>query len=141
MTRDTKLKLLMPIFYTIVAGVFFILSWPPQPQGHHYFGVIITAISFILWITSRIQLGNAFSLVPKSKYLVKTGIYSKLRHPVYYFSITAIIGISVYIWQPWVLIPLALLLILEVVRIQKEEALLKHTFGKEYTTYKQNSWF
>ncbi len=45
--------------------------------------LIFTVINIILWIYSRIQLGEAFSLIPKVHILVKNGIYSKIRNPIY----------------------------------------------------------
>lgn len=131
----------MPILYAALATVFFILTWPSVANFNHYAGVFITFTAFVLWIIARVQLGNAFSIGAKANYLVTSGLYSKLRHPVYYFSILAVIGIGVYIWQPPVLIPIVFLVALEVYRIREEEMILAKKFGKDYVLYRSKTWF
>jgi len=140
LSNSTKLKLLIPLLYAIASIIYFIQAWPQEPKSYHFAGTGITIISFTFWIISRVQLGNAFSIAPKSKFLVKIGLYSKLRHPVYYFSITAVAGLVVFTWQTTWLIPLIVLIILEVIRIRKEETLLLASFGEEYKAYKQQTW-
>lgn len=141
LSKTTKLKIIMPLLYALASIIYLVLAWPNMPEVHHLVGVAITILSFVLWITARIQLGNAFSIAPKSKFLVKSGLYSKLRHPVYYFSITAVTGLVIFTWQIVWLIPLIALVVLEIVRIRKEEALLTASFGSEYKDCKKQTWF
>lgn len=141
MSNKTKLKLLIPVIYAVVACIFFTFTWPENSELHHWAGVIIALISFVLWIVSRVQLGNAFSLAPKSKFIVKSGIYSRLRHPVYYFSITAVLGIVIYTLSLIALLALVLLVLLELARINAEEKILIETFGNEYLAYRKSTWF
>jgi len=131
----------MPVLYAVIAGVFFVLTWPNTANVNHYAGVLITLAAFTLWIIARVQLGNAFSIGAKADYLVEIGLYSKLRHPVYYFSILAVTGVGLYIWSLLVLIPIVLLIALEVYRIRKEEKVLANKFGKSYAEYKLKTWF
>lgn len=141
MNKSTKLKLLMPVIYATLAIMYFVLSWPAKPLAYHFAGVTITLVAFAFWLVARVQLGNAFSVAPKASYLVQSGVYSKLRHPVYYFSIAAVAGIGLYVWSIFALVPTIGLVLLEVYRIQKEEKLLEQEFGKQYTDYKQKTWF
>jgi len=141
MNKATKLKLIMPILYAVLATIFFVLTWADIAKPHHYIGVCMTIIAFALWIIARVQLGNAFSIGAKASQLVTTGLYSKLRHPVYYFSILAVLGIGVYIWSPFVFIPIVLLIVLEVYRLRNEEYVLAAKFGKAYKEYKSTTWF
>lgn len=141
LSRDTKLKLALPILYAALTAAAFVATWPHDAVWHDYLGVIVTAIAYSLWITARVQLGNAFTLAPSAKFLVTTGLYSKLRHPVYYFSIMALIGISIYLWQAPMIAALVALSGMEIWRIREEEKVLSKTFGKQYADYKQTSWF
>lgn len=141
MNRSTKLKLIMPVLYAMMTLGFFVLTWPDAAHAHHYAGVGIALLSFVLWITARVQLGNAFSIGAKANYLVTSGLYRKLRHPVYYFSVLAIVGIGVYIWQLLVVVPIGLLIGLELYRVREEEKTLTDTFGSAYTRYKASTWF
>lgn len=96
MTTNTKLKLLMPILYCTVVGTYIVLAWPERAGVTTYIGTVLVAVAFCGWIIARVQLGSAFSIAPRSKFLVTTGLYAKLRHPVYYFSILAVLGLAIY---------------------------------------------
>ncbi len=137
---STKFKILIPVIYLLLSLGFFLLAWPDQAKANHFIGLAGTIVVFMFWIIARIQLGNAFSLAPKANFLVKHGLYSKFRHPVYYFSILAVIGIGIFIWKVPVLIPIIGLVILEYIRIQKEEKLLTAKLGDEYARYKKTTW-
>lgn len=141
-SRLATLKVLIPVGYMLATLGYFIYAWPTaSPAAHHLAGSIMATISFGLWILARLQLGDAFSIAPKSTRLVTRGLYAKLRHPVYYFSITAVMGIGLFIWNLLVLIPITFLIALEVMRIRAEERLLIAHFGQEYITYKRQTWF
>lgn len=141
LSGSTKVKLIMPLLYATISVLYFVLALPEKPELYHLLGIGITLVSFAFWITARVQLGNAFSIAPKSKFIVKNGLYRKLRHPVYYFSISAVTGLVIFTWQTALLTPLIALLVIEAVRIRKEEALLTTSFGSEYQTYKEKTWF
>lgn len=142
LTRATLLKLVMPILYAAFAAVYFlIVLQQTHLQFHHVVGATMTALAFILWIVARIQLGNSFAIGAHANELVTSGLYSKLRHPVYYFSILAVAGIAIFTWNIFMTAPVVLLIMLEILRIQQEEQVLEKTFGKEYRKYKQTTWF
>ena len=139
-----KLKLTLPIIYFIATlGLFYFIA---SNRGFLFDKVQIasiglTVISFILWITSRIQLGSAFSLAPKTSYLVTTGVYSKVRHPVYVFSFLVFAGISLFLKEWILLIPLLLVLCMQLFRISKEDTLLEQRFGEKFRKYRRTTWF
>jgi protein-S-isoprenylcysteine O-methyltransferase Ste14 len=108
---------------------------------HHIIGLVITFLSFALWIISRMQLGKAFSLKPRANFLVISGIYSKLRHPVYVFSVLALVGLTIFFLNKWLLAITFFVLILELWRRSKEEKVLLAKFGKKYKDYQKSSWF
>lgn len=142
LTRSTRLKLLMPILYAALATAYFLIALQQVSiQLHHIIGIIIVTSAFFLWIVARIQLGNSFTIGAHAKELVTTGLYGKLRHPVYYFSILAVIGIAVFSWNIYMTIPVILLIVIEIMRIKQEEQVLEKTFGKKYISYKQTTWF
>ena len=142
LTRSTQLKLLMPILYAVLTAAYFlIVLQQASVQPHHIIGIMIVASAFLLWIVARIQLGNSFTIGAHAKELVTVGLYSKLRHPVYYFSILAVAGIAIFTWSIYMLVPVILLVVIEVIRIKQEERVLEKTFGKKYISYKQTTWF
>jgi len=141
MNFASKVKLLVPVLYAVCVAVYFALSWPDSPKFYHFIGMVLAMVSFGFWVTARVQLGNAFSIGAKASQLVSNGLYSKLRHPVYYFSILAVTGIGIYAWTTWAIIPIALLVLLEIYRIKQEEIVLLKKFGTAYKAYKTKTWF
>lgn len=105
------------------------------------FGMVLALIALIFWIIARIQLADNFSIGARANELVTTGLYAKLRHPVYYFSILALLGIIFAIGNYYLFIAVLALIALEASRIRAEERKLHDVFGKKYEEYKKSTWF
>jgi protein-S-isoprenylcysteine O-methyltransferase Ste14 len=103
--------------------------------------VVLATVAFPLWIIARVQLGSAFSFRAKAHHLVTTGLYSRIRHPVYLFG--GIAGLaSVLALQVWWILLLALLLEpITIIRAIQEERVLQAVFGEEYMRYRERTWF
>ncbi len=125
-------------FYLAIAGY---LAAHPHRSAHYAIGMAIAAVGFTLWITARLQLGRSFSVTAQATRLVTTGLYSRLRHPVYCFGHLAITGmvIATGIWL--LLIGVAFGALFQWARIRKEEAVLESAFGDEYRRYRATTWF
>jgi len=94
-----------------------------------------------LWLVARWQLGNAFSVTAQAHQLVTQGLYSKIRHPIYVFGTLAFLFVVLAL-QGWsALIIWVVVLLIQVVRLRREERVLAETFGAEYTTYRSKTWF
>jgi protein-S-isoprenylcysteine O-methyltransferase Ste14 len=104
-------------------------------------GIAIAAPAFLLFVTARIQLGRAFSLQAKATTLVTTGIYSRIRNPIYIFGAIFILGIIMWMGRPWLLMIFAVMIPLQVVRSREEQRVLTEKFGAAYLDYKQKTWF
>ena len=87
------------------------------------------------------QLGEAFSVQAKATKLVTTGIYSRIRNPIYVFGALMLAGVIIWLEKPWFLLCLAALIPLQVVRSRKEEQVLAEKFGDAYQEYKRHTWF
>ena len=108
---------------------------------HHIVGIIIALLGLGLWILSRIHLGDAFSVQPKAKKLVKNGIYSKIRNPIYIFSLVAFSGVILSLGKPIFFFIVMVFFFIETVRAKKEKKLLHETFGEEYKEYRKKTRF
>lgn len=141
MSKASAAKLIVPIFYA-VAGMAY-CAWvltQMDPTAFQYLGALVSAVSFVLWVVARVQLAENFSLAAKANKLVTVGLYSKLSHPVYYFSITALGGL-VLVSQNWIIaLAWGALVILEIIRIRAEEQVLLKKFGEDYIRYKAKVW-
>jgi protein-S-isoprenylcysteine O-methyltransferase Ste14 len=104
-------------------------------------GAAIAAMGLVLLIVARLQLGAAFSIRAKAKKLVTTGIYSRIRNPIYVFSAMFLVGL-VIVSEHWLLmLPIALLIPVQIVRARREARVLAAAFGEEYARYKAGTWF
>ena len=114
----------------------------PQHSVRYWAALAVAAIAFGFWIAARVQLGNAFSVGAKAKYLVTTGLYSKIRNPVYFFGHVAITCTAIA-WGQWIFVFFILVLGIpfQVIRAHHESQVLEAEFGDEYLRYKEQTWF
>jgi protein-S-isoprenylcysteine O-methyltransferase Ste14 len=104
-------------------------------------GIAIAAPAFLLFVAARIELGRAFSVRAKATTLITTGVYSRIRNPIYVSGAVMILGFIIWAGRPWLLLVFAVLIPLQVVRSRKEERVLTEKFGAAYLDYKQRTWF
>ncbi len=104
-------------------------------------GVAIALPAFTLFCVARVQLGRSFSIEAKATELVTTGLYSRIRNPIYFFGAIMILGIIIWTGKPILLLIYAILIPLQIVRARKESAILAARFGDAYFDYKKKTWF
>jgi protein-S-isoprenylcysteine O-methyltransferase Ste14 len=126
----------------VLAAVLFVrytseLTWTPW----RIVGLTIAVPAFLLFVLARIQLGRAFSVQAKATTLVTTGIYGRIRNPIYVFGGLVIAGIIIWAQRPGWLVIFLLLIPLQLLRVRKEEQVLEAKFGEAYAEYKRKTWF
>ena len=136
-----KLNITTLVLVLVAALLFMRFGWGLPWTPWRIAGVAIAAPSFVLFVMARIQLGSAFSVQAKVTSLVTTGIYSRIRNPIYVFGFLIVAGFILWANRPWWLLVLAVLLPLQVIRVRKEERVLEEKFGEEYREYKRKTWF
>ena len=137
MDAGAKFVMLAPILpLMILVGLFWHTPWTPMRVA----GLVIFVLSFGMLTLARLQLGNSFSITPQAKKVVKHGIYSKVRHPVYVFGLLLFFGLILYINMPILLVVLAILIPVQVMRARAEEKVLVEKFGAEYADYRKTTW-
>jgi protein-S-isoprenylcysteine O-methyltransferase Ste14 len=104
-------------------------------------GIGMAIFGFALWVLARIQIGESFSVSAQAKALVTTGLYSKLRHPIYVFAGIAFLGLFIAWGKPLPLVGFLIVYSMQIFRIKKEEAILEEAFGEEYRRYRGSTWF
>jgi len=104
-------------------------------------GAAIAVVGFALLLTARIQLGRSFSVSAQARKLVTTGLYSRIRNPIYFSSAMFLAGVAIAAGHPILLLALVALVPVQIVRARKEEQVLTATFGEEYLRYKAQTWF
>jgi protein-S-isoprenylcysteine O-methyltransferase Ste14 len=136
--RQATFFIVLPV--VVVAAVIYIFARPPWTPLR-IAGLIIAIPNFALLTLARIQLGNSFSITPQARALVTTGIYSRIRNPVYVFSTLGIIGFFLLLQKPYLFLLLLVIVPLQILRARQEARVLEERFGDEYRRYKAATWF
>jgi protein-S-isoprenylcysteine O-methyltransferase Ste14 len=138
---QVRLKLLDLVVFAIYLA-FLALGIVAAPRTTlSYIALSLSVSCAILWFVARRQLGDAFSVAPEARHLVTRGLYSRLRHPIYVFGTLAFLFVVLAL-QGWAaLIIWAVVILIQVVRVRREERVLADTFGEEYTAYRRRTWF
>ncbi len=125
----------------VVMPILVLHFWAPPWTLPRIAGLAIAIPSFLLLALARIQLGRAFSVRAKASTLVITGLYSRIRNPIYVFGCLTIAGFILWAGQPWLLLYFVVLIPLQVYRSRKEARVLEEKFGASYLEYKRQTWF
>ena len=109
-------------------------------------GILTSLLGFFIWICGLITLGESFDALPRAKRLVTSGIYSKIRNPIYLGGGLVYVGLIIYtIDVPllnYMLIGIFIIgFVMQLIRIKKEEKILQRRFGRKYIKYKDGTWF
>jgi protein-S-isoprenylcysteine O-methyltransferase Ste14 len=110
--------------------------WPPLRIA----GGVIALSSLSLIAVARIQLGRLFSIRARATRLVTTGLYSRIRNPIYVFGCIFFLGLAMFIPAWWLLLALIIVIPVQIVRARREAEVLEATFGEEYRRYRQQTW-
>jgi protein-S-isoprenylcysteine O-methyltransferase Ste14 len=111
-------------------------SWNPRKGA----GAIVILVSCVLLLAARTELGRSFAIRARASHLVTTGIYARLRNPIYLFSGSLFVGVALLIGSWWPVLIVALLVPLQRRRIRAEERVLTERFGEEYLRYRRSTW-
>jgi protein-S-isoprenylcysteine O-methyltransferase Ste14 len=104
-------------------------------------GLAIAAPCAVLLMVARMQLGGSFSIEAKATKLVTTGLYSRIRNPIYVFGGLLLAGLALLAGKPLLLLAFLVLIPVQLVRSRREEQVLTEKFGAEYEEYKRRTWF
>lgn len=110
--------------------------WPPLRIA----GALLMLLSLSLIFVARFQLGRSFSVRAKATRLVTTGIYRRLRNPIYIFGCLLFVGLAMFISTWWPLALLLLIIPMQILRARREAAVLEAEFGDEYRRYRAGTW-
>jgi protein-S-isoprenylcysteine O-methyltransferase Ste14 len=112
--------------------------WTPK----HILGAVLIAAGFAMWFTARLQIREFFTARAEARGLVTTGIYSKIRNPIYVSNVFLFVGMMLYLSMPlWTLVFLLMIMILQIWRAKNEARVLEAKFGDAYRGYRSKTWF
>jgi protein-S-isoprenylcysteine O-methyltransferase Ste14 len=141
MDRGTILRVWLPM----VAGLLIlgsIFHAVPEPYGlTRLIGLLVASVGLAGVILSRYTLGQSFSIAPKATALVTTGIYSRIRNPIYLSGMIFLVGVVLIVGRPELLAILLVLIPVQIIRARREAAVLEAKFGDAYREYRKRTWF
>ncbi len=102
-------------------------------------GIVLIGLAGVF--ASRYTLGKSFSVRAKATALVTTGIYSRIRNPIYVAGAVLLIGVAIMLWKLYLLWLLLVIVPMQIWRARRDARVLEEKFGEEYRVYRQRTWF
>jgi protein-S-isoprenylcysteine O-methyltransferase Ste14 len=141
MDRGTIWRAWVPLILGAWA-IAFVFAKGPGPHGPaRWVGMALAVIGLSGVILGRWTLGRSFSVRAKATALVTTGIYSKIRNPIYVSGEVFLIGAAIMVWRLEFLLALLLIIPVQILRERRESRVLEEKFGEEYREYRRRTWF
>ncbi len=104
-------------------------------------GLALGVVGLAGVIVARYTLGRSFSVTPQARTLVTTGIYSRIRNPIYISAEILLIGIAIMLWKLSLLLVFLVVIPMQIWRARSEARVLEEKFGDEYRAYRRRTWF
>lgn len=141
---DWRVQIIFPIFYSIFITIICLIYL--EKNITQIIGFLLIVLGFSLLLIARFQLREQFSTKTRNPHkLLKTGLYKRIKHPVYMASLIALFGICVFFigksFSAFVFFFWIIFFEIQRKRSQKEEKLLVKKFGEEYKEYCKQTWF
>jgi len=118
-----------------------LFAWKTPWNAQRYIGTVLTLVGVSFIGLARYQLGRSFSIKAEAHTLVTTGIYSRIRNPIYVFGLVMLIGLALVLQVPGLWIVLVVIAIGQTVRARQEARVLEAAFWEEYREYRRKTWF
>jgi protein-S-isoprenylcysteine O-methyltransferase Ste14 len=112
-------------------------AWSPVPWSVSVVGDGLVALGLLidLFVLRENSFGGSTIEIVEGQQVISTGLYARVRHPMYMGALVMLVGIPLALGSWWGLAILALTIPVLIVRILDEEKLLSHDLlgYREYT--------
>ena len=106
-------------------------------------GMVTNIVGLLTWWTAKLTLAKNWNVgfgKPKINKLVTHGIYSKIRHPMYWGINFTLTGLILLYLNGWFVALCLLTIIYFFNRMRVENDYLSKELGEEYKNYKDRTW-
>lgn len=110
-------------------------------DGARWAGLFLALLGLSGVVLARYTLGRSFSIVPQARALVTSGIYSRIRNPIYVSGIVLLARVFLMLRNPYLWIVLLLVAAVQFIRARREAHVLQAKFGDTYRAYRARTWF
>ena len=143
MDRGRMHRVWLPLALGLYAVYFVFVHGPGAHDLVRWAGLTLCLIGLSGVILARYTLGRSFSITAKATELVTTGIYSRIRNPIYVSGVVFLVGLIVMVRRPpfWLVLLLILIIPMQIIRARREARVLEARFGDEYRQYRDRTWF
>ncbi len=141
MDRGSMLRVWLPLAAGLYALYFVFFRGPGPHDAVRGVGLALALLGLGGVILSRYTLGRSFSVRPKATELVTTGIYSRIRNPIYVSSVIFLVGLIVVVRRPVLGVLLLIIVPMQIIRARREAQVLEAKFGDAYRQYRARTWF
>jgi len=141
MDWGTIRRVWLPLALSAWALWFILRTTSGSRELARWIGLAVAVIGLAGVFVSRYTLGKSFSIKAKATALVTTGIYSRIRNPIYVSGVVFIIGIAIMLWRLYLLGLLVVIIPMQIWRARNEARVLEEKFGEEYREYRRRTWF
>ncbi len=90
----------LPLALSAVAMVYILRATSADHRPARWIGLGIALIGLAGVFLARYTLGRSFSVMAKARALVTTGIYSRIRNPIYVSGEILLIGVAIMLGRP-----------------------------------------
>ncbi len=127
----------------VAVGAMFwcLIKWSTPWNAQRYIGTVLAVVGVSFMGIARYQLGKSFSIKPEAHALVTTGLYSKIRNPIYVFGMVMITGWILVLQRPALWFVVVVVLVAQAIRARREARVLEAAFGEAYREYRRKTWF
>jgi protein-S-isoprenylcysteine O-methyltransferase Ste14 len=121
--------------------VWVLVTWNTPWNAMRYIGTVLAVAGVGLVGVARYQLGKSFAIKAEAHELVTSGLYSKIRNPIYVFGVVMLTGLVLVVQMRGLWIVLVAVAIGQAIRARREEQVLQAAFGSAYREYRRKTWF
>lgn len=143
MDHGSMRRVWLPLLLGLCCLYFVFVHGPGARDLTRWIGLVVSLLGLTGVIVARYTLGESFSIKAKATKLVTTGIYSRIRNPIYLSGVILIVGLVVMVRRSafWLVPAIVILVPTQIVRARREARVLEAKFGDAYRQYRERTWF
>ncbi len=140
MDRGSAFRVWLPLLLGVWGLAFLYRSGLGPHDWVRYIGLALGLIALGGVILARFTLGRSFSVAPKATELVTSGIYSRIRNPIYVSGMVFLVGLFLMLRLRYLWVLLPVVAIMQSIRARQEARVLEAKFGDAYREYRKRAW-